>query len=424
MIARNPSLRAARLWLAVIALLLPAVSALAIGQGRLQAEVVDGDGKPVADAQVVVTQEQIGYSNTAKTDKRGRFNLLVLDASRVYTFEFTKEGMPKVVETFKIETGGVTRHTFTLVPQAAAGAGPATGSVTSGRSKSINTYNEGVTALQSGDRAGARAKFEEAVELDPEMAEPYSVLGTLYLDAKEYDRAIAAAEKLLELSPDDPAALMVLYDAHDAKGDKAAAQGYLDRLGTAGGGTDAAIRMFNAGADASRAGNLDTAITLFGKAIEIDPELAPAHAASARLLLARERYQDALTAAERAVDIDPDLVEMHRVRYEAYRRLGQDDKAREVFETLASADPEGLAETLYQRGQAAFQAGDTAAAVQALEQAVQAKPDHARAHYWLGLSYANADDKAKAKQHLQKFVELAPDDPEASTAKEMIAYMG
>jgi tetratricopeptide (TPR) repeat protein len=147
-----------------------------------------------------------------------------------------------------------------------------------------------VVALQAGDKAAARAKFEEATALDPDMAPPYSVLGSLYLEAKEYDRAIAAAEKLLELSPDDPAALMVLYDSYQAKDEKAKAQEYLDRLSAAGGGTAAAVRVYNAGADAARAGSLDTAITLFGKAIEIDPELAPAHAALARLLLVRESY--------------------------------------------------------------------------------------------------------------------------------------
>lgn len=424
MIARHHSLRRAFLSAAVIALLVPAVSVLAIGQGRLQAEVVDADGNPLADVQVTITQEDIGYSSTAKTNKKGRFTLLVIDATRVYTFAFEKEGMPKAVLTFKMEPGGVTHHTFTLAPQAAAAPAAGGGAVTSARNKAINAFNEGVTALQGGDKATARAKFEEATTLDPDMAQPYSVLGTLYLEAGDQDRAIEAGEKLLELSPNDPAALVVLYDAHVAKGDTATANQFLDRLSAAGGGTDAAVRVFNAGADAARAGNLDTALTLFGKAIEMDSELAPAHAASARLLLVKERYEEALAAADKAISIDPDLVDVQRVRYEAFRRLGREDEAREVFEQLAAADPQGLAETLYDRGKAAFEAGETAAAVQALEQAVQARPDHARAHYMLGLSYANAGDNAKAKQHLEKFVELAPNDPEVGAAKEMIAYLG
>lgn len=424
MIARHHSLRRAFLWAAVIALLVPAVSALAIGQGRLQAEVVDADGNPLADVRITITQDQIGYESTAKTNNKGRFTLLVVDATRVYTFAFEKEGLPKTVLPFKIEAGGVTHHTFTLVPQAAAGPAAGGAAVTSARNKAINVFNEGVTALQGGDKATARAKFEEATTLDADMPQPYSVLGTLYLEAGEHDRAIAVANKLLELSPNDPAALVLLYDAHAAKGDTATANQFLDRLSAAGGGTDAAVRVFNAGADAARAGNLDTALTLFGKAIEMDSELAPAHAASARLLLVKERFEEALAAADKAISIDPDLVDVQRVRYEAYRRLGREDEARQVFEQLAAADPQGLAETLYDRGKAAFEAGETATAVQTLEQAVEAKPDHARAHYMLGLSYANAGDNAKAKQHLEKFVELAPNDPEVGAAKEMISYLG
>lgn len=423
MIARNHSLRRACLSVAVISLLLPAVSALAIGQGRLQAEVVDAQGNPLPDVQVTITQDDIGYSSTTKTNRKGNFTVMLVDATRVYTFAFEKEGLPKAIQTFKIEPGGVTHHTFTLAAQAAAAPGEGAG-VSSARNKAINVFNEGVTALQGGDKATARAKFEEASTIDPDMPQPYSVLGSLYLEAEEHDRAIEAANKLLELSPDDPAALVVLYDAHAAKGDTATATQFLDRLSAAGGGTDAAVRVFNAGADAARAGNLDTALTLFGKAIEMDPELAPAHAASARLLLVEEQYENALAAADKALAIDPGLVEMQRVRYDALRRLGREDEAGAVFEQLAAADPEGLAETLYERGRAAFEANDAAAAAQALEQAVQAKPDHARAHYYLGLSYANSGDNAKAKQHLQKFVELAPNDPEVGAAKEMIAYLG
>lgn len=420
MIARTHSLL--RLLVAAIVLLVPAAGALAVGQGRLQAEVVDAEGKPVAGVQVTVTQEEIGYESTAKTNNRGRFTLMVIDATRVYTFSFQKEGMPKVVQTFKIEAGGVTRHTFTLAPSAPSA--PAEATVTSERNQAINVFNEGVTALQSGDKATARAKFEEAQAIDPDMPQPHSVLASLYVDLEEYDKAIASAQKLLELSPDDPAALVALYDAHYAKGDTATAQQFLDRLSAAGGGTEAAVRVYNAGADSARAGNLDTALTLFGKAIELDPELAPAHAAQARMLLAGERFEEALAAADRALAIDPDMVDLQRVRYESFRHLGREAEAKEAFALLAAADPEGLAESLYERGKAAFESGDSTAALSALEQAVQADPGHARAHYMLGLAYANAGDNAKAKQHLETFLQLAPNDPEAGTAKQMIEYMG
>ncbi len=43
----------------------------------------------------------------------------------------------------------------------------------------------------------------------------------------------------------------------------------------------------------------------------------------------------------------------------------------------------------------------------------------ARAHYTLGLIYSSTD-QAKAKYHFQKFVEMAPNDLEAASAKEML----
>ena len=41
----------------------------------------------------------------------------------------------------------------------------------------------------------------------------------------------------------------------------------------------------------------------------------------------------------------------------------------------------------------------------------------------LGLVYSNAGESAKAKEFLTKFVKLAPNDPDASAAKEMLEYL-
>ncbi len=41
----------------------------------------------------------------------------------------------------------------------------------------------------------------------------------------------------------------------------------------------------------------------------------------------------------------------------------------------------------------------------------------------LGLCYVGEDNKEKAKEHLGKFLELAPNDPDAGTAQEMLKYL-
>ena len=49
-------------------------------------------------------------------------------------------------------------------------------------------------------------------------------------------------------------------------------------------------------------------------------------------------------------------------------------------------------------------------------------PDHAKANYLLGIALVG-EDPAKAKGLLEKFIALAPNDPDAATAKEMLQYL-
>ncbi len=74
---------------------------------------------------------------------------------------------------------------------------------------------------------------------------------------------------------------------------------------------------------------------------------------------------------------------------------------------------------LYQRADLDFRRGATHLARAALLKALELEPDLAQAHYTLGLIYSSTD-QAKAKHHFQKFIEMAPDDPEAAWAKEML----
>jgi regulator of sirC expression with transglutaminase-like and TPR domain len=41
----------------------------------------------------------------------------------------------------------------------------------------------------------------------------------------------------------------------------------------------------------------------------------------------------------------------------------------------------------------------------------------------LGLCYASGGNLASAKSHLSRFLELAPDDPEAELARQMLASL-
>ena len=54
---------------------------------------------------------------------------------------------------------------------------------------------------------------------------------------------------------------------------------------------------------------------------------------------------------------------------------------------------------------------------------IEAKPDFALAHFWLGMVSFNQNKKAAAKEHLEKYLELEPSGSEASTAKEILPLL-
>ena len=394
------------------------------GQGRLQGSVVDENGNPIADVAVTITSSEIAYENKLTTDKKGRFTVIFVDATRVYTLHFEKEGYQTTELQDKVSIGSNTKKTYTVPSKSAPASAPAAAEPSQSRNPAINLFNDGVVAYQAGDTESAKQKFNEAIAKDDKLAAPYAALAGLYLEEKNYEQAKAMAERTLELEPDNSRAVRVLYDVYHATGDEAKAAATLAKLKTVGGGTEAAIRVFNEGADAARLGDLDSARKRFEEAVQIDPELAPAHAALARILLGQKHYQEAIAASDKALDLEPGRADVLKVKYEAYRGLGDDASALKLFQEMVASDPVGTAKALFERGVEMFNAGNTAGAKAAFEQAIQADPKHAKAHYMLGLCYVNAGNNPKAKEQLQRFLELAPDDPDAGTAKEMLKYVG
>ena len=133
---------------------------------------------------------------------------------------------------------------------------------------------------------------------------------------------------------------------------------------------------------------------------------------------------EAVVMAERALAIEPDDKRMLRLRWEAYRQTGDAEKEKEAFEELAASDPTVLVKEFFESGVKQFEGGDTAGAQASFERVLTIEPEHARAHYRLALCLVGSGDSARAKEHFEKFIELAPpDDPELGTARDMLSYL-
>lgn len=193
-------------------------------------------------------------------------------------------------------------------------------------------------------------------------------------------------------------------------------------------GNDKAILAYNDGVTALRGGDLAGAVPKLEQAASLDPNLAEAHAALAEVYLEMKRNGEALAAADRYLALRPRDARGLRARYDALKAAGDEEKAREALEALGAGG--GDAETavrFFNEGAELARAGKLDEAANFFQKVVEIAPDDAKfakAHYVLGLNLVKDESKkAEARQHLESFLRLAPNDPDAKTAQEMLEYL-
>jgi tetratricopeptide (TPR) repeat protein len=285
------------------------------------------------------------------------------------------------------------------------------------RNEAIAAYNQGRDALEQRDAEAAKQKFLEAVTIDAGLAEAWLVLARLYMNDGQHAKAADAAETYLRHDPEATDAMAIAYDAYFALGDRAKAQQLREKLGRVPEqARKLAVHTYNEGAEAYGAGDYDAAIAAFRAAIELDPQLAPARSGLANSLYGKRRFDEGLAAVENWLRADPDHPDALQLKFLMLNALGRRDEAGEALNAFAEQDPKAAAELLFRRAELDFKAEDREAARPGLEQALELNPRLARAHYLLGLILYSFD-KGKAKEHLQRFLDLTPDDPDAAEAR-------
>lgn len=185
--------------------------------------------------------------------------------------------------------------------------------------------------------------------------------------------------------------------------------------------TEEAVETYNAGVNAARAGQLGQAVGQFRQTIELAPESAAAHLALAELLLRQGNEAEAASLADTAVELAPDSPRALKARYEAYAALGEKEKAAEARAAYEERVPAAVDERLLEEAQAAYNKGELERAEQRLNELFERQPENAQAHYLFGLCRIYQGDPAGARPHLERFLELAPDSPDATTARDLLA---
>lgn len=397
---------------------------LAAGEGRMIGTVVDGDGNPVEGVKVTVTSPDLStFRASASTKKNGSFVVAFADAYLKYLYKFEKQGFQTREVEFKTSSSGAVRETFTIYAGVDTAAGLATQEVVSASNDAVMAFNAGLAAFQAKDKATAETKLLEALAVDPEMTQAHLLLAEVYMEKRQYREAATSAESALAKEPTNTDGLRLRYQAYRELGDKTKAEEAFAAFKAAGEAAEEAKRVYNEGVALDRAGDAAGAYQKFLQAGELDPGLALVQTALMATAYKTKNYDEAAKAAERLLAADATNAQALRVRFDSYVALGNADKRLEALLGLATVDPDFALGTLLEEGAAKFNGNDYKGSKPIFEKILEVDPKRAKVYYFLGLIAVNDGDNATAKRHLAKFVELDPNDADASTAKEMINFL-
>jgi tetratricopeptide (TPR) repeat protein len=188
---------------------------------RFFGAVTDEAGEPIpgAEVRVEVFEEGTSISAKAKSDKKGRYRVFVMHLSRAFRFTVKKEGyalfeeiyhvgsawtrvMASVERDFTLKRGEGQPESVRIPPRVA------------------KLYEDGVSATYAGDLATARAKFEQMVKRAPKLAVGHVALANVCMRQGDYEVAVSAAERALEMEPENSEALAIRLEAYRALGDE------------------------------------------------------------------------------------------------------------------------------------------------------------------------------------------------------------
>ncbi|MFK8014303.1 MAG: tetratricopeptide repeat protein [Gammaproteobacteria bacterium] len=265
----------------------------------------------------------------------------------------------------------------------------------------------------------AAACFINAQRLDPTNHRWPYYLAVHEEETGEFDNAIANYKQSLELVPDNVAGATRLGLLILQLGDLEPAQRVLD---------DVIARQPNSAAALAGLADIaadrddpQTAAQLYQQALSIDPQASQLYyrlGLTYRKLGDIERAKAALSQrGERIPRIaDPLLVIMQAHLHPPAYYIDQANAALEANDLRRSAQRLSLALTvepthaqaLTQLGELLLAVKQDAAAKKQFEQLVQAHPDHALGHYYLGLCAVRAGDKPTATRHMREALKLEP----------------
>ncbi len=152
------------------------------------------------------------------------------------------------------------------------------------------------------------------------------------------------------------------------------------------------------------------------RALELDPNLAEALVARARILYSQRKHEEAIELAKRTIALKPDCEGVYNVLGRAYFASGRFREAAELAEKAIEANGDDynvfvpIVNSLERLGRTSELGRCREMEMRALERQLELVPEDVRARSLLAADYANLGRHEDAVRHLEMTVALRPND--------------
>lgn len=183
--------------------------------------------------------------------------------------------------------------------------------------------------------------------------------------------------------------------------------------------------VFDEGVAASRANDFDAAIAKFNEALVIMPDCADCYYNLGYAYTQKKDYGKAEEMYKKALEHKADYVEAYNGLaniYNAQKKFDEAGKASAEAARLAGGSASGAsADALFNQGIIYWNSSNVADARKQFEEAIKVDPNHAEAHYWLGMALVNEGKLAEAGPSFEEYLKLAPTGQYAAQAQGILS---
>jgi predicted negative regulator of RcsB-dependent stress response len=298
---------------ALLAVALPAAAQSWAGQGRVQGEVRDEQGKPVEGATITLrkgTEKVEATKDGPKqivTDKRGKWAILGL-AGGAWRILIEKDGFMPSEGQIKVYESGSPPPPLVVTLKVPPKEVQQAAKEPSKNALAKTALQQANADLEAKRFAEARANFEKGLGLleNPEPVLKLSIersIANTYYQEKQPDKAIEVLKKSLETAPNDPETLQLLVNLLVAQNKEEEAKVYMAKL-PQGTKIDPVARL-NIGIKAYNERKLDEALKQFDQVVQENPSLGDAYYYRGLVYLNMNKNKEAKADFQKLLEIDP-----------------------------------------------------------------------------------------------------------------------